>query len=117
MAKALRHADEAERAFETLLVRSWRDNEEATKVMKEQDELLQKDIETHQWILDLLVEVEKETELKLEVEKKLAALEKRASLDATAVAWLHKEQDELHQTIERLCTEHGVAHKKHDQAL
>ena len=42
------HADEAERAFETLSVRSWRDEEEAAKVRKEQDELLQKDIETHQ---------------------------------------------------------------------
>ena len=46
MAKAHRYADEVERAFEALSVRSWRDEEEATKVRKEQDELLQKDAET-----------------------------------------------------------------------
>ena len=35
-------------------------------------------------------------------EEKLMALEKRVSLDAAAVARLHKEQDELIQTTERL---------------
>jgi len=42
-----------------------------------------------------LVEVEQERELKLGAEEKLAALEKRASLGAKAVARLHKERDEL----------------------
>ena len=94
---APRHAVEAEKAFEALLARSRRDNEEATKVRKEWDELLQKDVETHQQILDLLAEVEKERELKLAAEEKLAALENKASLDALAVAQLHKERDELLQ--------------------
>ena len=40
VAEAYRHADEAKRAFESLSVRSWRDNKEATKVRKERDELL-----------------------------------------------------------------------------
>ena len=40
VAEARRHADEAERAFEALSVRSWRDDEEAAKVRKERDELL-----------------------------------------------------------------------------
>ena len=40
MAKARRHANEAERGFEALSARSWRDDEEATKVRKERDELL-----------------------------------------------------------------------------
>ena len=40
VAEACRHADEAERAFEALSVRSRRDNKEATKVMKERDKLL-----------------------------------------------------------------------------
>ena len=35
VAKAHRHADEAEKAFEALSVRSRRDEEEATKVRKE----------------------------------------------------------------------------------
>jgi len=38
--EARRHADEAERAFEALSARSRRDDEEAAKVRKEQDELL-----------------------------------------------------------------------------
>jgi len=38
--EAHRHADEAKRAFEALSVRSQRDDEEATKVRKERDELL-----------------------------------------------------------------------------
>ena len=98
VAEAPWHAEEAERAFEALSARSRRDDEEATKVRKEQDELLQKDAETRRWILDLLAEVKKERELKLEAEEKLMALENRASLDAMAVARLHNEQDELLQT-------------------
>ena len=115
--EACQDADEAEKAFETLSVRSRRDNKEATRVRKEWDKLLQKDAETHQWVLDLLGKVEKEMELKLGAEEKLAAMEKRASLDATVVAWLRKEQDELIQTAERLCLEHGSAHEEHDQAF
>ena len=45
------------------------------------------------------------------------ALEKKASLDAVAVAQLHKEWDELLQTMERLCSEHGTAREERDQAL
>ena len=117
VAEAYWHVDEAERVFEALSMRSQRDDEEAAKVRKEWNELLQKDIETHQGILDLLVEVEKERELKLGDEEKLVALEKKASLDAVTVARLHKEWDKLLQTTERLRSEHGVARKEHDQAL
>ena len=117
MAKARRHVDEAKRVFKTLSARSRKDNEEATKVRKEQDELLQKDAENHQRILDLLAKVERERELKLRAEEKLMALEKRASLDAMVVARLHKEQDELLQTVKRLRSERGAAREEHDQAL
>ena len=44
--EAHRHIVEAKKAFEALSARSWRDEEEATKVRKEQDKLLQKDVET-----------------------------------------------------------------------
>ena len=67
--------------------------------------MLQKDTETHQWILDLLGEVEKERDLKLWAEEKLATLEKRVSLDVVAVTRLCKERDELIQTVERLHSE------------
>ena len=42
------------------------------------------------------------------------ALEKRASLDAMAVAWLCKERDELVQTVERLHSKCVVACEEHD---
>ena len=91
MAEARWNVDEAKKAFEALSVRSRKDDEEAAKVRKEQDELLQKDAKTCQQILDLLGEIEKERDLKLEAEEKLVALEKRASLDATVVSRLRKE--------------------------
>ena len=46
VAEACRDADEAEKAFEALSVRSWKDDVEATKVKKEWDELPQRDTET-----------------------------------------------------------------------
>ena len=39
-------ADKAEKAFEALSARSQKDHEEATRVRKERDELLQKDAKT-----------------------------------------------------------------------
>ena len=44
-------------------------------------------------------------------------MEKRASLEATAVARLHKERDELLQTLERLWSERGAAREEHDWAF
>ena len=55
----------AEKAFEALSVRSRKDDEEAARVRKEQDDLLQKDAKTRQRILDFPGEVEKERDLKL----------------------------------------------------
>ena len=40
VAKARWDADEAEKVFEALSARSWKDDEEATRVRKERDELL-----------------------------------------------------------------------------
>ena len=62
-------------------------------------------------------EVEKERDLKLGPEEKLMALEKRASLDAAAVAQLRKKWDEVIQTTEGLYSEHDVAHEEHDHAF
>ena len=45
-AKARRHVDEAERAFEALSVRVRQDEEETARVKRERDELLQRDAET-----------------------------------------------------------------------
>ena len=40
VAEGHRDADEAEKAFEALSVRSWKDDEESARVRKERDELL-----------------------------------------------------------------------------
>ena len=112
--RGLSGSNEAEKAFEALSVRSRKDDEEAARVRKERDELLQKDAETHQRILDLLSEVEKERVMRLGAKEKLAALEKRVILDATAVARLQKELDELLQTSKRLHSEHGAAREERD---
>ena len=87
-AKASRDANEADKAFKALSARSWKDDEEATRVRKERDELLQKDAKTCQRILVLLGKVEKE-----------------------------KERDEQIQTTERHCSECGVAHEERNQAF
>ena len=94
-----------------------KDEEEAARVRRERDQLLQRDVETHQRILDLLAEAEKERDLKLVAEEKFVALERRASQDTEAVARLHKEQDELLQTIGRLRLEHGMACEERGQAV
>ena len=116
-AEAHRHEEETERAFEALSARAWQDEEEVTRVRRERDELLERDAETHQWILDLLAEAEKERELKLVAEEKLAALERKVSLDAEAVTRLCKERDELLQTVGRLHLECGAAREERDQAI
>ena len=68
-------------------------------------------------MLNLLAQAEKERELKLVAEEKVAALEQRVSLDAEAVARLRKVRDELLQTAGRLCSECGMACEEHDQAV
>ena len=61
--------------FDELSERARRDEEEATRVRKERDELLQRNAEARQRVLDLLAEVEKEWELKLGAEERSMALQ------------------------------------------
>jgi hypothetical protein len=74
--------------FMDLLERSRKYDEEATLVKKEWDELLKRDAEDRQWILDLLGELEKERDLKLAVEGRLAALEMRMRQDVAMIEQL-----------------------------
>ncbi|XP_066373089.1 uncharacterized protein [Miscanthus floridulus] len=116
-AEAHRNAEDAEKVFQDLSMRARQDEEEGARVRKERGELLQRDTEARQWVLDLLAEVEKERELKLGAEERSMTLQQRASLDTEAIARLCKERDELHQTAERLRSEHGAARGEHDQAV
>jgi len=61
--------------------------------------------------------LEREQDLKLEAEERSAALQQKANQDAEVVARLRRERDELCQTIERLCSEHGTAREERDQAV
>ena len=112
--EACRDAEDAEKSFDELSERALWNHEEAARVRKQQDELLQRDAKTRQRIIDLLAKAEKERDLKLGAEERSVALEQRAKVDTEAVARLHKEQDELRQTAERLRSEHGMACEEHD---
>jgi len=113
-AKARRDAEDAEKSFEELSERARWDKDEAARVWKERDELLQRDAETRQRILDLLAEVEKERELKLGAKERFADLQQRVNQDAKAVTWLCRERNELCQTSKRLCSECGASHGERD---
>ena len=111
--EARRDTEDAEKSFDELTERAQQDQEEATRVWKEQDKLLQRDTETRQWITDLLAEAEKERDLRLVAEERSTTLEQRPKLDAKTIAQLHKERDKLCQTAERLYLEHGTARGEH----
>ena len=74
-AKARQDMEDTKKSFDELSERAWWDEEEATRLWKERDELLQHDAEARQRALDLLAEVEKERELKLGAEERSAALQ------------------------------------------
>ena len=59
-------------------------------------------------------EAEKERDLKLGDKERSAALEQRVKLDAKMVARLCTERDELRHTVERLCSERGMAYVERD---
>ena len=61
--------------------------------------------------------MEKERELKLGAEERSTTLQQRVSLDTEAIARLRKEQDELHQTTERLRSERSAARGELNQAV
>ena len=60
--------------FYDLSARVQQDEEEATRVQKERDELFQKDAEASQWAIELLEELERERDLKLEVKERSMTL-------------------------------------------
>ena len=103
--------------LQDLAARAWQDAEEATRVQKQRDELLQRDAEARQRIIDLLEEVGKERELKLQAEERSATLEQRAKLDAEAIAQLCGERDKQRQTSERLHLERSTVHGERDLAV
>ena len=78
-AKARRDVEEIHGMFEDLSARVKQDEEAATRVRKEQDELLQKDADASQRAIELLVELETERDLKVKAEDRSTALQQRAN--------------------------------------
>ena len=74
-AEARQDVEDVEKSFDELSERARWDEEEAARVRKEWDELLQQDAETHQRIIDLLAEAKKEQDLRLGAEERSTALE------------------------------------------
>ena len=72
-------------------MRVQQDEEATTRVRKEWDELVQKDAEAYHQAIDLLTELERERDLKLEAKERSVALQHKANLDAKVVARLHRE--------------------------
>ena len=60
--------------FEDLSTRVKLDEEAATRIRKERDELLQKDTEAAERAIDLLAKLEMERDLKLKAEERSVAL-------------------------------------------
>ena len=103
--------------FEDLLARVKLDEEEATQIKKEWDELVRKDVEASKRAAEVLSELETERDLRRKAKERSVALQQRANLDAKVIARLRKERDELCQTIERLCSEHGTVREERNQAV
>jgi hypothetical protein len=74
--------------------RAHKDGEDAAQVMRERDELRRWDAESHQWILILQGEFEKEKGLKLVIQEKVITLEVKAHQDAMVAERLCKEGDD-----------------------
>jgi hypothetical protein len=77
-----------------LFERTRKDDEEDTQAIREHDELRWWDAESHQQILNLQGELEKEKGQKLVAQKKVTALEAKARQDTTMAERLRKERDD-----------------------
>ena len=58
-----------------------------------------------------------EQNLRLEAEDRSVVLQRRADQDVEVIARLCRERDELCQTTERLCSEHGTVREERDWAI
>ena len=103
--------------FEDLSARVKLDEEATSRLRKEQDELLQKDVVASEQAIELLAELEMERDLKLKAEERSVVLQQRADWDAEVITRLLEEQDELRRTEKRLRSERGTALEDHDRDI
>ena len=103
--------------FKDLSARVNLDEEAASRIQKEQDDLLQKDAAASERAVEVLAELEMERDLKWKAEDRSTALQQRVDQDAEVIARLHGEREELRRTEERLRSERGMAREERDQAV
>ena len=84
-AQARQDMEEAHGMFEDLSARVKLDEEEATNIKKERDELFQKDAEASKRAAEVLNELETEPDLRWEAENRSSDLQRRAGQDAALI--------------------------------
>ena len=89
--EARRDAEEIHGMFEDLSARVKLNEEDAARLRKEWDELLQKDAAASEQAGELMAELETERDLKLKAEERFVALQQRADRDAASITRLREE--------------------------
>ena len=103
--------------FEDLSARVKLDEEEAAKIKKEWDELVQKDVEASKQAAEVLNELETERGLRREAENRSSDLQRRVDQDAVLIDRLHWERDEARWAKEWLRSERSTAREERDRAV
>jgi chromosome segregation ATPase len=109
LANVRRDADEVEQTTSYYLDQLLADGQEIEALKKEHDGLRQREDEARERACELLSSAEKDRELKLAMETKLAAAEAQACQDASTLVRIRKERDDLRLTVGRLRSEHEMA--------
>ena len=93
-AEACRDAEEIHGMFEDLKARSKLEEEEAARILKERDELLEKDAQASRRAVEAQNELETERNLRRKAKSEAVALQKMVVEDAVLIDRLRGEQDE-----------------------
>ena len=103
--------------FEDLKARSKLEEEEATRILKERDELLEKDAQASKRAVEAQNELETERNLRRKAESEAVALQKKVDEDAVLIDRLCGERDEARQSEERFCSEGSAAREERDRVI
>jgi len=116
-AEACRDAEEIHGMFEDLKARSKLEEEEAARILKERDELLEKDAQASRRAVETQSELEAERDLRRKAEGGAVALQKKVDEDAVLIDRLRGERDEARQSEERLRSEGSAAREERDRVI
>jgi len=116
-AEACLDAEEIHGMFEDLKVRSKLEEEEAARILKERDELLEKDAQASRRAIESQNELETERNLRQKAESEAVALQKKVDEDAVLIDRLRRERDEARQSEERFRSEGSAAHEERDRVI